>query len=80
MSGTMIQPTDRKCTWCHGPISQSRPLFLVAMSSGAVLGPFHAGCAERLKIQAMKMLPEESALGGERFGTWPLRREETVPE
>lgn len=71
---------QRECLWCKAGISEQRPVFLVADDSGAILGPFHAGCAERLKLQK-KRNPDSNLLkGAAEFGTWPSVREETLPE
>lgn len=70
----------RKCVYCKGDIAARRPVFLVTRPNGQIIGPFHAGCAERLKLRP----DAESAIAawqqGQTFGTWPRAREETLPE
>jgi len=46
--GKVARP--RVCARCKGPISESRPVFLVSDHGGKIVGPYHAGCAERVKI------------------------------
>lgn len=71
---------QRTCMWCHSGIAEQRPVFLVGTDNGAIVGPFHAGCAERLKIEAQKRPGSNWLKGASEFGTWPSIREETLPE
>lgn len=71
---------QRQCLWCRSGISEHRPVFLVQSTDGRILGPFHAGCAERLKLEERKH-PTLNSLGkAVQYGTWPTAREETLPE
>lgn len=71
---------QRSCLRCHSPMASNNPVWLVASSTGSIMGPFHAGCAERLKLQAEKMGFVSAAEKWEQLGNWPSRREETLPE
>lgn len=71
---------QRQCLWCHAGIAETRPVFLVTDYGGRILGPFHAGCAERLKMQAAKQPDTNWLKGAAEYGTWPTVREETLPE
>lgn len=71
---------QRQCLWCHAGIAETRPVFLVTDYGGRILGPFHAGCAERLKLQATKQPDTNWLKGAAEYGTWPTVREETLPE
>lgn len=79
-STTTYRKGQRLCLWCKGGIATTRPVFLVTDYGGRILGPFHAGCAERLKIQAERMGFDSAAQKWDQLGTWPTRREETLPE
>lgn len=70
---------QRQCIWCSGLIAQSRPVYLVRNEDGCIIGPFHAGCAERMKIEAAKIDPKNPSLMPRVYGQWPSRREETLP-
>lgn len=69
----------RVCLICQGPMPERRPVFVVADTSGMILGPFHSGCAAKLverarSGQAMREGPFEL------MGKLPLpAREETLP-
>lgn len=71
--------TRKTCLWCHGLLSPQRPVFLVGTPSGRIVGPFHAGCAERLRLEAKKNPDSNWLKGSETWGEWPSRREETTP-
>ena len=47
-AGRVSRP--RVCARCKGPISESRPVFLVYDRGGKIVGPYHAGCAERVNL------------------------------
>ena len=49
-AGRVARP--RVCARCKGPISESRPVFLVYDNGGRIVGPYHAGCAARVKMDA----------------------------
>lgn len=55
-------------------------MFLVGNPSGTILGPFHAGCAERLKLEAHRIKKMPGVPDATNYGTWPSIREETLPE
>lgn len=70
---------QRECFYCKGGIAEQQPVFLVGMPSGSIVGPFHAGCAEKVKLRARDAL-ENGELGAEEFGRFLLKpREETLP-
>lgn len=69
----------RLCAWCKGVLSDRRPPFLIMSPSGNVVGEFHAGCAERLILEAERR-PETNWLKGYReYGRALPAREETLP-
>lgn len=69
----------RVCLGCHGPLSERRPVFLVRHASGRIIGPYHAGCAERFVLAARKHEAMTEEVIGTTYGVWPSRREETLP-
>lgn len=71
---------QRECLYCHAGIAQQRPVFLVSDTSGQILGPFHAGCAERLKLKVKGAGVGQPQDPANVLGDWPSRREETLPE
>lgn len=71
---------QRECLYCHHPLSEKRPLFLVCEPGGRILGPFHHGCGTRLVDHARKHPTSNWLQGAVEYGTWPTRREETLPE
>lgn len=71
---------QRECLWCHAGIAEQRPVFLVQSVDGRILGPFHAGCAARLKLAERKRPTLDSLGNPVQYGTWPISREETLPE
>lgn len=71
--------TRRTCLFCQVAIPEQRPVFLVGHPSGRIVGPFHAGCAERMVLAARKRMADPDHVIGESFGSWPSRREETMP-
>lgn len=70
---------QRKCALCGAGIAEQRPVFLVASFLGAIVGPYHAGCAARFMMAAERGESIPNALPLEKFGSWPSRREETIP-
>lgn len=69
----------KRCLRCQGILSERRPPYLVGHPSGRIVGPFHAGCAERMVLDARKHTAKPDEVIGEQYGTWPSRREETLP-
>lgn len=70
----------RECIYCHHPIADKRPLFLVCNTDGQILGPFHHGCGTRLVDHARRTPTSNWLKGAVEYGQWPTRREETLPE
>lgn len=70
---------QKLCFWCHYPISERRPHVLLTAPDNTIVGPFHAGCAERLRLEAQKR-PETNWLkGAASYGRVLPGREETLP-
>lgn len=68
-----------RCAWCGAPMSERRPPTLVRTVQGAFVGPYHAGCAERLKI-AYERGDLAGAPPGKEYGhDWTAPREEGLP-
>lgn len=68
------------CVQCQGLIPEQKPVYLVGTPSGRIIGPFHSGCAAHV-VEGVKR--GRRAVGetmAEDYGTWPSRREETLPE
>lgn len=65
VAGRVSRP--RLCARCKGPMSESRPVFLVADHGGKITGPYHAGCAERVKLGG-KSAYQQGELAPEVFG------------
>lgn len=40
----------RICRRCQLPLAEKRPVFLVGLKGGAIVGPLHAGCAEKIAL------------------------------
>jgi len=40
----------RICRRCQLPLAERRPVFLVGLTGGKIVGPLHAGCAERIVL------------------------------
>jgi len=77
VGGKVARP--RVCARCKGPISESRPVFLVADHGGKITGPYHAGCAERVKLDG-KTMYQQRELMPEVFGQIvPKPTEEAEP-
>lgn len=47
-AGRVAKP--RICAYCQSPLAERRPVFLLATTAGTIVGPYHAGCAERVVI------------------------------
>lgn len=79
-SGDVAGTTPRRgCLECGHPLAPQRPVFLVGEPSGRIMGPFHAGCAERVVLRAKKKKKAEELSAIHQLGIWPSRREEEVP-
>jgi hypothetical protein len=72
-------PKLRVCVRCGAPLPERRPVFLVGHPSGRIVGPFHAGCAEGMTLDAKRHAATLDEVIGETYGDWPSRREETLP-
>lgn len=70
---------QRECAYCHGGIAEQRPVFLLASETGAIMGPFHAGCAEKLKLAVNQLREMPDVPGATNYGTILKPREETLP-
>lgn len=57
-AGRVARP--RVCARCKGPISEIRPVFLIADNGGKIVGPYHAGCAERVKLDNQREVVQGS--------------------
>lgn len=69
----------KRCTYCHALISSRRALVLLTTADSKIVGPFHAGCAERLRLEAERR-PESNWLkGATEYGRVLPAREETLP-
>lgn len=68
------------CAQCARPIAEQRPVYLVSLPGGRIVGPFHAGCAEHISLGLKKGREAVGLEAGETYGAWPSRREETLPE
>lgn len=77
VAGRVAKP--RICAGCKGPISEQRPVFLVATRAGTIVGPYHAGCAERIVLAKAHPESMPGTDGATNYGTWPTPREETLP-
>jgi len=59
-AGRVARP--RVCARCKGLISESRPVYLVFDNGGKIVGPYHAGCAERIKMDPLNMYQQGELL------------------
>jgi hypothetical protein len=71
--GKVARP--RVCARCKGPISETRPVFLVADYGGKITGPYHAGCAQRVKLD-QEAHPQHDAPTADLYGRWPVKIDE----
>jgi len=55
------------CVRCGCPLAERRPVFLCATGTGRIVGPYHAGCAER-EVLAGPKADGQAESGGEVFG------------
>lgn len=78
-SGDMAGTTSRRyCLECNHPLAPYRPVFLVGEPSGRIMGPFHAGCAEKVVLRAKKKKGPEELSAFNQLGFWPSRREDEL--
>lgn len=70
---------QRQCAWCAHGIAENRPVFLLSPVGGHIVGPFHAGCAERIVLLARKRREIPEVPGATNYGTVLDAREETLP-
>lgn len=56
----------RICRRCQLPLAEKRPVFLVGLKGGQIVGPLHAGCAERIAL-AHKRKKDEGWAGIEQY-------------
>lgn len=76
-AGKVAKP--RICAYCNAPMMAQRPVFLVATTAGSIVGPYHAGCAERIAL-ANKNAIVTKEIPGTNYGQLPLLpREGTLP-
>ena len=69
----------KRCLWCKGPMSERRPATFLFGLDQVVVGPFHAGCAERLRQEAWKKPDSNWLKGAAVYGHILPAREETLP-
>ncbi len=70
----------RTCAACKGLLAEQRPVFLVGMPSGGIVGPFHAGCAAKLVDKAKRKVGQPPPTTYQQLGFWPSQRKDTLPE
>lgn len=76
-AGRVAKP--RLCAYCQSPLAERRPVYLLATTAGTIVGPYHAGCAERVVLAGKKNpISNDLAPYAERFGEM-VPREETLP-
>lgn len=69
----------RRCAWCGEPMSERRPPTLVRTKYATFVGPYHAGCAERLKLAYERGDLDGDPPGREYGHDWTRAREEDLP-
>lgn len=67
------------CSYCAKPIAEQRAPYLVSPVGGHIVGPFHAGCAERIVLLSRKRREIPEVPGATNYGTVLDAREETLP-
>lgn len=77
-AGSPVSPW-KSCIRCGGAMSRTRPPTLLATPDGAIVGPFHAGCAERVKMEAERNPKSNWLMGAAEYGRVLPAREETLP-
>lgn len=60
-------------------MSETRPVYLVATTAGTIIGPYHAGCAERLVISKDRDLFGKAGESQDYVVYGSVPREETLP-
>lgn len=70
---------QRQCAYCKGGIAETRPVFLVRTESGLIVGPYHAGCADKVTRAAKKAGYVAEVKADKVLGEWNRPREETLP-
>lgn len=76
-AGKVAKP--RMCAFCNTPMMAQRPVFLLATTAGSIVGPYHAGCAERI-VLASDEIRNRGLLGHTQYGRIVSPpREETLP-
>lgn len=73
------KPALQVCAYCATPIAEQRPPYLLSPVGGHIVGPFHAGCAERIVLLARKRRELPEVPGATNYGTVLDAREETLP-
>lgn len=70
---------QRECAYCHGGIAEVRPVWLLGLKGGQIVGPYHAGCAAKLAAQIRRQGEANTVvgIGVKEYGRVP--REETLP-
>lgn len=69
----------KRCEGCGGILSMRRcPVFLT-LPSGRIVGPYHAGCAERIVLANKGKAPSPYLPTEQTYGRIPPGREETLP-
>lgn len=69
----------RTCVWCHVAIAEKRSPVLLTTDTNQIVGPFHAGCAERIRLQAKRNPDTNWLIGAAHYGKLLEKREETLP-
>lgn len=69
----------RICAFCGFPMARERPVFLVAMPDNRIVGPLHAGCAERSVIASEEIRARGLEPAIEFGRIIHAAREETLP-
>jgi hypothetical protein len=69
----------RTCARCEAPIAEQRPVFLVATGAGRIVGPYHAGCAERIHLAKRGTRRAELLQNAATLGHWESLAEERNP-
>lgn len=69
----------KRCVGCGGILSMRRCPTFLTVDTGAIVGPFHAGCAERKLLEARKRPDPNWLKGAAQYGNVRPGREETLP-
>lgn len=76
-AGRVAKP--RICAYCQSPLAERRPVYLLATTAGTIVGPYHAGCAERVVLSRRKGDAVVKVEGDPYGMLLPHAREETLP-